>query len=90
MIGHPEWCVTCRFLLGTERWRSGACLMCAASLVGSDQPRELLLKFFASDADFDREVEVAGKFQAHCPGGYPPKAQIAPSIDMLNSPCWPN
>ena len=42
--------------------------MCAATLQGGPEPKEVLLKFFANDADFDRELEVTSKFQSICPG----------------------
>ena len=42
--------------------------MCAATLQGGPEPKEVLLKFFANDADFDRELDVTSKFQSICPG----------------------
>ena len=42
--------------------------MCAGTVQIQGVKHDVLLKFFANDCDFDREVEVNGKFQSLCPG----------------------
>lgn len=73
-----------RFTLGDERWRSNTCLMCAGTVHSQGATLDVLLKFFANDCDFDREVEVNGCFQSLCPGlHYPPLLDLPPILGWL-------
>lgn len=58
----------CSYKMGSERWRSNTCLMCSATCQPASGPKEVLLKLYGNDSDFDREVNVAGSFQNQCPG----------------------